>query len=362
MKIAFLAKRHSIHTVRWVNALAERGHEIHLLSSIHSGEPLHRTVHFHPLPIAPPLGFFLNVSSLKRRLSEIGPDLLHTHFASGYGTLARLSGFHPNVLSVWGSDVFDFPNKSPLHRLLIRNNLKHADWVCSTSHVMAKCTHELYPVEHLSVIPFGIDTDLFSPCHQLKSSTLTVGTVKTLAHKYGIDLLIKAFAKVHSLLKEEQPELASRLRLLIAGGGPDENSLKELAEAVGVADITTFAGQVPHAEVPKYLNKLDIYVALSRLESFGVAVLEASACAIPVVVADVGGLPEVVKNNKTGFIVPAENVNTAATAISQLVCDRDLRSAMGFEGRQHVTSTFDWGKSIIALEKVYENVLHIHRF
>src|SRR5690554_360819 len=122
MRIALLAKRESIHTVRWVNALADRGHEVHLVSALPSGEPLDDRVTFHLLPIRPPAGFLLNVPALRSVLDRIQPDLLNTHYASGYGTLARLSGFHPNVLSVWGSDVFDFPEKSPLHRLVIVGN------------------------------------------------------------------------------------------------------------------------------------------------------------------------------------------------------------------------------------------------
>src|SRR5690625_2349445 len=111
MKVAFLGKRHSIHTVRWVNALAQRGHNVHLISSVGDGEPLDRRVTFHRLFFPPPSGFFLNSLQLQCLLKAIQPNVLNTHFASGYGTLARISGFHPNVLSVWGSDVYSFPEK-----------------------------------------------------------------------------------------------------------------------------------------------------------------------------------------------------------------------------------------------------------
>lgn len=359
MKIAFLAQRHSVHAVRWVNGLAARGHDVHLVSYEQHGEALDEDVSFHALPVPVPSGYFLNTWSLKRLLADLEPDVLNTHFASGYGTLGRLSGFHPHVLSVWGSDVYDFPTKSFLHRALVRRNLQTADWVCSTSHVMAQHTKTLYPVENLSVTPFGIDLNHFSPSLSPRASTtITVGTVKTLAHKYGIDLLIRAFAEVRQTLLETRSPLADKLRLLIVGGGPDSAELQALAEQLGVNQVTTFAGQVSHQQVPGYLRQLDVYVALSRLESesFGVAVLEASACALPVVVARSGGLPEVVVDGQTGFVVAREDSSAAAKAVQTLVEDAGLRRRMGQAGRAHVERHYDWQENVARLEDVFRKV------
>ena len=363
MNIAILAKRHSIHTTRWANTLAKRNHEVHLISSTKQGPDLVAGVMYHPLPVPPPTGFFLNARPLRRLLEQLKPVVLNTHFASGYGTLARLSGFHPNVLSVWGSDVYDFPDKSPIHRKLVCSNLRAADWVCSTSHVMAQRTRQLYPISCLSVIPFGIDASLFSPQARESSAYLTIGTVKTLAHKYGVDLLIKAFAQLRAELQLEQPDVATVLRLLVVGGGPDELSLKRLARNLCVEDVTTFVGAVSHQEVPDYLNQLDIYAALSRLdsESFGVAILEASACALPVVVSDVGGLPEVVKADETGFVVFREDVDAAAAALKRLALSAALRERMGEAGRRHVLSRYTWEQSVVQLEKVYSDAVRMNR-
>jgi L-malate glycosyltransferase len=357
MKIAFLALRHAIHTVRWVNALAERGHSVHLLSSTSHGDPLHEKVTFHKLPVSPPAGYFLNVGVLKQHLKTLEPDLLNAHFASGYGTLARLCNFHPYVLSVWGSDVFDFPAKSFLHRSLVRDNLKAADWICSTSQVMAEQTKRVFPdVRHLSVVPFGIDTNVFKPDRPKEKDTFTIGTVKTLASKYGVDLLLLAFAKLRQQLP---PNLVAKLRLLIVGGGPDQEKLVSLARQLEIQDVTTFTGAVPHASVVHYLNQLDVYVALSRLdsESFGVAILEASACGLPVVVSDVGGLPEVVKQGQTGFIVPREDVGAAVQALAKLANDKGLRRQLGAAGRTFVQTAYEWELNVTEMETVYQNVL-----
>ena len=360
MRIAILAAGNIIHTVRWVNALSENGHDVHLISLHKIDDTIVSRVHMHKLPVRGKAGYWLNGASLRRILGRVKPDLLNVHYASGYGTLGRLGGFHPTILSVWGSDVYDFPLKSPLHRYLLIRNLRFADHICSTSKVMAKQTRRIDPrIESITVTPFGVDTGAFASWQDGKGTgSLTIGTVKTLAHKYGVDILIRAFEKVYRSILKENSERAGRLRLLIVGGGPDRGKLEQLASDLGISGICEFTGQVVHSEVPQYLNRLDIYVAASRLESesFGVAVLEASACGVPVVVADVGGLPEVVVDGDTGIIVERESPKAVAVALSRLIDDDALRVEMGSAGRRHVMANYEWKNSVEIMEGVFQKV------
>ncbi len=357
MRIAILSSRKNVHTVRWSNEMASRGHEIHLIS-VHPGdENLHPGVTVHMLPVTSPTGYVRNWRPLRRLLSELKPELLHIHYVGGYGLLGLLSGYHPRIVSVWGSDVYEAPHKSPFHMWAITRTINTADWVCSTSEVMAVVTQELCPgLRHLTVVPFGVELARFSQRaeHSAESDQVIVGTVKSLYPKYGIDILINAFAEAKSQLLEMDGGKAPQLKLLIVGGGPEMQTLAELAQSRGI-DASALVGPVPHTQVPEMMQQLDIYVAVSRAdsESFGVAVVEASATCLPVVVSNVGGLPEVVEAGITGIIVPRENVPETAAAIMKLALDPALRTRMGHAGRQRVEERYDWTKNADQMEEIY---------
>lgn len=151
--------------------------------------------------------------------------------------------------------------------------------------------------------------------------------------------------------------------MVLVGGGPQEDELRQLAKELKLHEHVKFVGAVPHSDVPKWLNSFDIYVALSTLdsESFGVAIVEASACELPVVVSDAGGLPEVVVDGKTGYIVPRNNPEEAANKIEILVNDEYLRRQMGEAGRKFVLENYEWKSNADKMEKLYQEVADTYR-
>ena len=118
MKLLMLAAGSSIHTARWVNGLVEAGLSVTQPTQHAVSHPLDDAVDVIELPNRGNPGYFLSAPKLRRLAEKLRPDLLNAHFASGYGTTARFMHRHPYVLSVWGSDVFSFPERSALHRKL----------------------------------------------------------------------------------------------------------------------------------------------------------------------------------------------------------------------------------------------------
>ena len=116
---------------------------------------------------------------------------------------------------------------------------------------------------------------------------------------------------------------------------------------------------VDNSIVPDYLNMIDVYVALSIIdsESFGVAIVEASACEIPVVVSNVGGLPEVVDDTITGFVVKSKNSQEAAKAIEKLILNKELRLKMGKAGRERVKELYNWEENVNQMINIYKSIV-----
>ncbi len=362
MKIVLLSAASSIHTVRWANGLSGAGHEVHVISQHPVEDPFDPAVEVHELPFRGALGYFTIVPAVRKLLCEIQPDIVNAHYASGYGTTARLVGYRPWVMSVWGSDVYDFPHKSCFHKWLVKKNLLGADAIASTSRCMAEETRLLAPkVGDIGITPFGVATEAFqsiSPESAVHKTKLVIGTVKAMRPVYGVDIFIKAYALLVNRMKSYGGGAAPDLELRLVGGGDQEAELKALADALGVSESVKFVGRVPHEKVPEELAKLDIYVALSRSESFGVAALEASAAGRPVVVSDAGGLPEVTVQGETGFVVPRENPEAAAVALEQLVLDPELRHRMGVAGQSHVAQHYSWTACIQTMLGVYEKTIN----
>jgi L-malate glycosyltransferase len=363
-KVLLLSDINSTHTQKWALSLAAKGIQVGLFS-LHKKTSNwfkdKRNIQILYIPaneensfkILTKLQFPFALPELKRALREFKPDILHAHYASSYGFLGALSGFHPFVISVWGSDVFNFPNISPIHKGIFKFNLRKANIICSTSRTM-KEEIKKYTDKDISVIPFGIDLNIFKPFyahHVFKDNAIVIGAVKTMEKEYGLEYLIESFA---ILLKRVK---AYNVKLLIVGKGSLDSKLRGKVKDLNIEGDTVFTGYIPPAEIPFYQNMLTIAVFPSLSESFGVSVVEAMACEKPVVVTNVGGLPEVVENGVTGLVVPSADIEKLTEAMEKLIMDGELRNKFGKAGRQRVERLYNWENNLGSMIEIYHNLL-----
>jgi len=364
LRLLLLADLDISHTQKWAIALSHQGFQVMVIGLNPASTTWYRDikgVQIKCLDISRAitmrgsgtfnkLVFYLRtLPKLKKLIRSFRPDILHAHYATSYGFLASVSGFHPWICSLWGTDVYSFPKKSFLNKYFFMFVLSRADKVCATSSAMVREARK-YINREIFVTPFGINCEKFFPAEKRENcdnQPITVGTIKSLEPNYRIDILIRSIA----LILKRHPGLP--LKLLIVGGGSQESELKSLAEQEGLGQHTIFTGYVPHEKVATYHRMLSVYVAVSESESFGVAVLEASACGVPVVVSNVGGLPEVVRDGETGFIVPSGDVEATISAIEKLVMNPSLRNHMGASGRSWVLDRYKWKSSVDTMLDVY---------
>jgi glycosyltransferase involved in cell wall biosynthesis len=362
MKICFLADGPNSHTKKWVTYFASRDYEVHLITFRPETIPL---VEVHSIPLKIPvgigpavsltakIGYFGYLIRVKRMIHKLSPDLLHAHYATSYGLMGAFSDYHPFVLSIWGSDVFDFPHKSYFHRRMIEYVMSRADAITATSRILTEETKKyLKNRKDIYTVPFGVDVEIFKPSNsrdKKDGDRIVIGVTKQLERKYGINYLLQAFARCC--------QTRTNLELWIVGEGSEETRLRSLCQRLNIQDRVRFLGFIPHEEIPQHIKQIDIAVIPSILESFGVAAVEASACGIPVVASRVGGLPEVVKDQETGFLVSPADSDMLSEKLSTLIENPMLRKKMGEAGRRFVLSRYVWEENAGLMDRVYQQVI-----
>ncbi len=358
MKICFIAPANSIHIFKMCKWFATHGHTIDIISfekDMHA-DP-YATIHTIPVSLDPTtasswskLQYLIHGKKLRKLVEQIDADIINVHYASSYGSAAALAGIGKYILSVWGSDIFSFPNHSFFHRKLLQFSLQHAECIFSTSNVMAKETRQ-YTDKPIFITPFGIDTNIFHPCKREHLPYFVVGTVKTLTYEYGIGYLLQAA----SIIRKNIPEIPLRLR--IAGAGKNETELKTMAKQLNVEDITTWLGYLPQEQVAHEWANFDVAVIVSDNESFGVTALEAQACGTPLVVSDAPGLLETTIPGHSSLVIPRKDPATLANVLVKLYHDAPLRKQMERAGLQYVTKKYEIAHCFKSIEERYEQFL-----
>jgi len=223
--------------------------------------------------------------------------------------------------------------------------------------------------QRLRVVHLGTDPERFRPgvdatAMQERLATANGGgrgearwlvTVARLEKHKGVDTVLQALPAI--------VERAPDVRYMVAGSGPERESLEKLAHKLGVADRVRFLGEVSERDLPALYNLATIYVGASRraqrigVEGFGIALVEASACGLPVVAGNSGGMPDAVRDGETGFLVPPEEPAAVVAAVCRLLDDRALAQRLGAAGRRAVETYYNWDRVVRDLRAIEAEVV-----
>lgn len=205
--------------------------------------------------------------------------------------------------------------------------------------------------ERLQVIYNGIDVSRLPPSSVDLRATLgipaeatVIATAGSLIQRKGHDVLIRAF---HAL-----PDQAVPAHLLIPSGGPERGSLQALATSLGLSDRVHFLGYID--DLAQVYQAATIFALASRGDAFGLVLAEAGHFERPVVATRVGGIPEVIADEETGILVAPDDVPGFAAALSRLMADPALRTAMGQAAKARVTALFTVEPMARQFEEAYE--------
>jgi glycosyltransferase involved in cell wall biosynthesis len=198
----------------------------------------------------------------------------------------------------------------------------------------------------------GIDTSVFHPAPRaqlpgLEGASLVVGTVCVLRPEKNLALLLEAF--------QEIARQRSDIRLLIAGSGPEEPSLRALATTLHIAEKCIFHPSTP--DVARLLSAIDVFVLPSLSEGLSNALMEAMACGCCVIATAVGGNPELVDDGATGLLFPSRNRNALIARLSEVAGDAERRRALGAAAAEKMRREFSLTRAVENMQEIYEVVL-----
>jgi glycosyltransferase involved in cell wall biosynthesis len=349
--------------------LARRGHDVTVFTAAVAGAPARETRDGFEVRRLRPLVRVGNAPLLPQLVTVLrGFDLIHLHypFISGAELVRLASLVHgvPFVMTLH-NDLIGDGARAPLFTAYQKASawltVRHAACLCAVSMDHYRSSRLRASVGNVRLkaveIPNGVDTDRFTPTGESgvrdryhipedAGLALFVAALDRAHHYKGLDRLLQAMAS-----------LDEDAWLLVVGEGELRARYEEQARTLGVAHRTVFAGAVPHDRLPPFFRDADVGVLPSCApESFGMVLIEAMACGIPVIASESPGVRSVVSDGADGLLAQPGDVAGLAAALRSLLADPALRRAMGQRGRAKVEAKYAWERIGVQLDWLYADI------
>ena len=311
-----------------------------------------------------PLLVFAELFSLFAVASKEKPDLIHAHWILPQGFTAaivsKLLGI-PFVVTAHAGDVF--PLNKPLFRLLSRFSINAASAVTVNSR-FTKAAVEKLADKAARVIPMGVDLKLFSSSSASAAAAVRkkysvngkmLLFVGRLAEKKGVSYLVSAMKQI----VKSYPDC----KLVVVGDGPERAALVQQVQQLGLSGSVVFTGSISNSGLPPYYRAADVFVLPSIVDSkgdtegLGVVLLEAIAAGAPVVASNVGGIPDVIINRKTGLLVEQKSPVHLVAAVTALLKSKSLSQKLSSAARKHIAEKYSWQKIANEFHEVFSTAL-----
>ena len=348
--------------------LALRGHEVHFISYALPFRLSHyiENIVFHEVEISnyPLFEFPLYSLSLASKMVEVAEfeklDLLHVHYAIPHATSAYLAKEMMSknrdlkiFTTLHGTDI-TLVGLEPSFLPLVKFSIEKSDGVTAVSRFLKEKTITNYSCEtDIRVIPNFVDTDFFKPYENGEfRNALAPNGEKILVHTSNFRS-VKRVPDTIRIFEKVQKDIPSKLILI--GDGPDRSESERLCRQLELCDKVKFLGK--QDGLVEILSSSDLFLIPSQSESFGLSALEAMACGLPVISSSVGGLPELVRHNETGFIAEIGDIDRMAKYTLELLTNERKYKLFSDNSRQRAVNKFDKSKVVPLYEEYYKQIL-----
>ncbi len=281
-----------------------------------------------------------------------GHTHLHIHFGGPVATVGMLTSAAwsiPYSLTIHGPEEFYRVDKS-----FLRKKVENAKFVlCISDHSRSQLMRISEPAQwtKFHVVRLGVDPQLFAPSLDSKNDgVLEMICVGRLVPDKGQLVLLRAFSQLLSR--------GHKLRLRLVGDGADRPRIESFILENGVVDSVILEGALDHEATRKLLVQSDIFVLASFAEGLPVALMEAMAMEIPCVSTYIAGIPELIRHQVDGLLVPASSEEALAEALAQLIGDPHLRRALARSARQRIVNLYNLEKNVSVLAGTLRDLLN----
>jgi L-malate glycosyltransferase len=364
VKICFIANPNSTHTRRWLTWMARRGHTVLLIADVPLSEPWSE-VPIYNLPARMNLSiirYFAWEFWLREILHSWKPDILHAHRVSSAGWLGAFSGFHPFVVTPWGSDLYLHPQRSAAARWLAKIVLSKADLLTADSADLCHKAIDFGAQESATyLIQWGVDLAAFHPvidAAQMRQS-LGIGegpvifSPRGLHPVYNIDTIIRSIPPV----KREFPEVVYLLRRYNADSAY-QIRVESLVLELGLEQSIRWIGRVePWERLADYYSLADIVISVPSSDSTSVSLLEAFACGAPVIASDLPSVREWIIAGENGELIPVKDHAQLAQTTLRLLHDPQRCAAYAEKNKVLVREKADHQREMEKMEALYLGLL-----
>jgi len=348
--------------------LAERGHNVHFISSV---MPMrlnenHERIHFHEVemmsyPLFEHQPYDLALATKMATVARAEKlDLLHVHYAIPHSISAVLAResikqkrYVPVITTLHGTDI-TLVGADRSYLPITRYGLQQSDGVTAVSKFLKQATIETFDFDEIEVIPNFICPSQYKrlPDSPLRAELAPNGE-RLLVHVSNFRPVKRPNDCVEILAKVRAA--GENAKLIMVGDGPERAAVQYRAEQLGVKEHTAFVGK--QSNISDYLGVADIFLLPSELESFGLAALEAQACEVPVIATRIGGIPEVINDGESGFMSDIGDIEKMTADTLKLLRNEEMRRAFGEKGRDLAVQRYATSLIIPQYIAFYEKVI-----
>ncbi len=361
MRICYIGDGESIHNQFMIDWFVLAGHEVFFLTD--TPDPVKNC---EVKQVAPRHGFkymrHLYASfNCWREIRRWKPDIVHAHNLTGYGYWGALCGFHPLVMTAWGTDVNVYPQMSSLFKFLIRFSLLKADLITADAKALCEETRCLIDSDReVRLHQWGVDLKQFDTpissevqTKARESAEFVFISNRRLRELYNIDKIIQAFARA-------LPRMPNT-KLIIVGDDIQSEELKAMADRLSVRERIWFTGWTEHQEMIDALRSADAYISVPKTDSTALSLLEAFAAGLPVIVSDLEANHEWIEHQKNGWLVEPGNVDALAEAMIWMRNHQKDIKEWGTTNRQIVEERGNRENEMRKLEAWYRELIERFR-